>query len=1411
MSDTFMQMSIVTNKILIFWVGAFLLQLFAFASLAQEEYYMVYLKMDMQTAPSTSGRVVSGAQKQLDLNALPKVLAVEPLRYGGQSASSQRTFIQKSRYLDGIYKLKVDTTVDLEVWLREVSANEQVKYAEVEEPVQLLLTPNDPSVPSQDYLTKIKAYDAWNITQGDPSYVIAISDNGTDYDHEDLLGNLSYNVADPVNGIDDDNNGYIDDYVGWDLADEDNDPQGDLSEGDASHGTLVAGIAAAQTNNGVGIAGTGYHSVFYPIKVFRSSNGFSRNAYESIVYAADQGCEVINLSWGVAATSGSQALQDIINYAVLEKNMVVVAAAGNTNADLDFYPASYDHVLSVGMTDINDNKQTHATYSYKIDLMAPGASNYATANNDTYKSGSGSSFAAPQVAGTAALVMDAFPDYSAIQVMEQIRMTSDDIYDVGGNSIYEGKLGKGRLNMYRAVSEKEVASIRSYGYSYSGPFDKLLFRDDTVTVHLNFVNILRPVKNAVVHISSTSPHVEILNHAVALGALETMDSVKNVIVKIRLTSDAPTSEKIGFRMTYTDILGYDDFEYFEFTTAPSYLEMSNQKIAMIVESDGRLGHINDESNQGYGLLYDGQQVARFMGVVMGTSPDSISDNVINDFTAYTYEDDLSAIKNIKFISRDEADLYSLGSLSDAGADKSLGLLIEQEFLIWNEASDADYLVAEYRLTNTTDKSKANMKFGWYMDFNIGDSTKNFVNWEASHQLAYTYSIENPDLLMGVALITNQNVIVNAIDLFDQNELPLDIANTFSDQLKYDMLNTQKTTAGDAAGYDVAQLVTADLGTFAALGSEKIAYALVFATDLATLKANVDKATAKYNAFLNAPPLNLVVGACENEELLLGNEDPIAVYSDALGIDLLMSGTDLNLGSFDHNSTLYFKEITGGYESDVYKMQISIANPQIDFSTSPEILYLGDDPNNEVQFQDLSLGGVVWSWSFDNGSFSLVQNPRISFDAVGNYSIDFTVSTAIGCEESLNRTFVVKQRGVSPVISDQTVCEGAAVSISASNSNSLRFFSSKTSELPFYEGATYDIPALNQSVTYYVSSDADTEESARVPVVLTVDAVHADFEFLPDTLDMSSASLIRVLDKSTGGTEVVWKMNNKITAGSQSFVYDFEGLSSLSIHQQVTSVNGCVSTKYEVVPLQTTSKGGISELDICEWEHVTAKPQFGSHFVFYSDKDKTHILDKGKEAVFGPIRTDTSFFISNITHYLESDLVEFEIDVDEFETQILATPDSLLFDQGRNATFSIDNKEVVSTRWFQDNGLQAFVARPTFSYQQPGDYMLTAISKNKNACADTATLSYKVYQILDAAQHTQSIRLYPNPAAEVLTIHTEALLEDLVIFDAFGRAYTCALQQYAMGLFIEVSHLSHGVYFLQGHSGNNHFSLKFIKQ
>lgn len=206
--------------------------------------------------------------------------------------------------LSSIYKLYLPDASDLVETINQLLQMEEVVYAEpyyLMQPLtaglekEIAFTPNDPdALPGtgkQDYLSVVKAYDAWQIEKGDSSVIIGVLDTGVDLEHQDLMGNLYYNQQDPLNGVDDDGDGYIDNHLGWDMADQDNDPTADKSQ----HGTMVTGIAAATTGNGKGIAGAGFRSSYMPVKVFRSSDNIFRRGYEAIAYAADKGCKVINL------------------------------------------------------------------------------------------------------------------------------------------------------------------------------------------------------------------------------------------------------------------------------------------------------------------------------------------------------------------------------------------------------------------------------------------------------------------------------------------------------------------------------------------------------------------------------------------------------------------------------------------------------------------------------------------------------------------------------------------------------------------------------------------------------------------------------------------------------------------------------------------------------------------------------------------------------------------------------------------------------------------------------------------------------------------------------------------------------------------------------------------------------------
>ncbi|MCS6809458.1 MAG: S8 family serine peptidase [Candidatus Kapabacteria bacterium] len=362
-----------------------------------------------------------------------------------------------------------------------------VEYAEpmsIAEPRQSSAAlPNDPLFPRQYYIQRIRAHEAWAQTQGSPTVLVAVCDTGIDWEHEDLADNIWINPGEDGrdalgrskrnNGIDDDGNGKVDDWHGWDFvgaaseADllngryrEDNDPKprfptGLVPQELPNHGTVVAGIVAAIANNGRGGAGIAPRCKILPIKCSTDGariDGIYR-AYEAILYAAEMGAHVIVCSFGGGRYSRVE--QDII-HAVTAQGALVVAAAGNHGLltdNIDF-PASYDNVLAVGASTMLDRASPTSDFGIMVDVFAPSEHIMSTASGNEYtESFSGTSVATPIVAAVAALVKSRFPRSSPEQITQQIRASSDNVL-LGMLPPMQRPYGYfGRINAIRALTE----------------------------------------------------------------------------------------------------------------------------------------------------------------------------------------------------------------------------------------------------------------------------------------------------------------------------------------------------------------------------------------------------------------------------------------------------------------------------------------------------------------------------------------------------------------------------------------------------------------------------------------------------------------------------------------------------------------------------------------------------------------------------------------------------------------------------------------------------------------------------------------------------------------------------------------------------------------------------------------------
>jgi subtilisin family serine protease len=313
--------------------------------------------------------------------------------------------------------------------------------------------PSDIFYSEQWHLDKISASSAWDISRGDSSFFVGIIDSGVDYNHEDLRDNLAYNYADPINGIDDDQDGYIDNYYGWDFGSNDSDPMID-GYGVLSHGSIICGVAACSTDNFIGSSSPGFLCQYLPVKVTNSS-GEIIDSNEGILYAALMGAKVINCSYG--SNQFSQAEADIISYVTDELDVLVVASSGNDDSNTLVYPAALDEVVAVCALDQDDTKIPISNFGSYIDLGAPGESIYAPSFQDSYTYRSGTSVSTGIVSGAAILIRSKFPQESWIQIKNRL-IYSCDPYPSKNN--FEGLLGQGRLNIARAM-EKNYTYSRS--------------------------------------------------------------------------------------------------------------------------------------------------------------------------------------------------------------------------------------------------------------------------------------------------------------------------------------------------------------------------------------------------------------------------------------------------------------------------------------------------------------------------------------------------------------------------------------------------------------------------------------------------------------------------------------------------------------------------------------------------------------------------------------------------------------------------------------------------------------------------------------------------------------------------------------------------------------------------------------
>jgi serine protease len=884
-----------------------------------------------------------------------------------------------------------------------------VEYAEPYYYHDILVMPNDPSVVNgkdQFYLERVKAYDAWNLTKGDSSVVIGIIDTGVRTSHEDLKNNLKYNIKerDGLPNVDDDQDGYVDNIAGWDLGNNDNNPDATGSE----HGTAVASIAAAVTDNGKGMAGVGFKCKYMPVKASNDARPTTISyGYEALYYAASHGCKVVNLSFGGPGIY-SRTAQDIVTYAAVNKDVAIIAAAGNSNKEEIYYPASYKYVISVAAADtitspvtkqVLDKKADLATYSYEVDLCAQGKRVYFANNSGGYGLGPGSSFASPIVAGAAGLVRSYHPDMNALQVMEQLRISGDIVDTFPETRQYKEKYGR-RLNIFRALTDTLLPSVRVDQFS-AGNSTGNLAAGDTVKISMTFINYLYHTSACRATLRSLSPFVKLTDSTTQLGAIPTLGTRTNTDDPFAAIIDPaiPANHQVTFRVQFDDGRYYD-YQYINHIFNPAFLGLTTSEVKLTIGSTGIFENNERSPIAGQGFVYKNNYLLYEGGLMIGLNDSTVSDCVRGDNPDLP-DMDFRSLKSPEFVKPAYSDQQITNSFSDMTTSRPIGVSVEQNSFSWQTAGDSKYLIVEYRITNKSGKKIDSLHAGIFADWDIQTSNKNKAYWNEQYKLGFVYSIDPSPIYAGIALLTPDKPTYYAMDHISSipdNIYPNDSFTTLEKFLT--MKNgVSKTVAGAAgSGTDVSHVVGAKISGIEAGETRKVAFAIMAGNNLTALFNASTLALAKYKSFNTGP-------APDIRQILLCNGKPAdttLVPEKGKKFNLYNSNglieagkSSFRLKDMTESDTLYISNIDSVFESSKSPLYLtfgSAAKAEFSFSPAPLNLY----ENSTVTFTNKSSSAVSSFWNFGDTGNSASENPEHIYTATGKYQVKLQVKDANGC-------------------------------------------------------------------------------------------------------------------------------------------------------------------------------------------------------------------------------------------------------------------------------------------------------------------------------------------------------------------------------------------------------------------------------
>jgi hypothetical protein len=580
---------------------------------------------------------------------------------------------------------------------------------------------------------------------------------------------------------------------------------------------------------------------------------------------------------------------------VINKNVAVVAAAGQNYSFSDIYPASHDNVLSVAMADFYNCKATDATYSYFVDLAAPGKHVWGILNGSSigYDKLDGSSFSAPLVAGALTLLRSKYPHFSARQAMEQIRVSAKNIENfstvcgIFDASQYKEKLGKGILDMEKALSDTTLPAVRFDNYHFQN------FSGGTSNLYFTFENLLSPVSNLKVNIRSLSPLVEVLDSTKIYGSFSSLELKENSFSPfvISVSSGLAQNQEVLFRIGFSDVSkSYEDYQYVKLILKKDFINIDANFLKLTITPNGRMGYADFAQTQGQGLNYWGtpfNPVLLESGLLIGLNSSVVSNCIVNS-SGTANDNHFKSIHNPHYIYNPAASQTIENEYSDSLSSSPIGIRIKQKTFASQNAPNHKYILVEYTLQNLSGNMIDSLSIGLFNQWAIGDNIQlNKANWDCETKTVYAFEGDKNKTYLGLTLISDgefSHFSMNNSNGVSGNINPID---GFTNAEKFAILSGSQTRdfANSVSGNNtsnVSNLLSTKIYNLLPNQAQKVVFAYVAGDIFSELKQSANQAK-KYYRMLNAGAKPTI-------------EDTVFVYNSTIASKLVIKpneGTKFN--------------------------------------------------------------------------------------------------------------------------------------------------------------------------------------------------------------------------------------------------------------------------------------------------------------------------------------------------------------------------------------------------------------------------------------------------------------------------------------------------------------------------------------